>query len=178
MYGEQRGFMRKTLIAALFLLLSASSFATDSETETMAADNEEIGEFLSAFLPAGTNVGSCKITRSEPSKELESDEYLLDVESDNNKISMVVSNGGQIVVTSSETDGIVVIDTSSEVIKKGLKTTQELNFKAAVTQKEDGVQERILELSIVTKSQKTKGILKSTTSKTLNCGTTTEFKAN
>ncbi len=160
--------MKKTLLTALLLLASVSTFA--EQNEMRSADNNEIGLYLSTYLPAGSSVGSCMITRSEPSEKLGSKGYLLEVNTGMSTISLVVSHGGQISTTESETSGAVIVEASSDVTKKGLRTIQALNLKATATEKDDGTEEKKLELSIVTKSQKTRGFLKTSKNNAIDCG--------
>ena len=169
--------MKKTIITALFLLTSVTSFAQNVDVNTVIgsdfviedADINGLGVVLGLALPKGLKVGNCEVKLSH----VYGNPFMnavksvrLQIEGSNKNVDITLTDSGTFSSKETETSGDLIVDAANEKIKDGILTTQTIRVVSKATSK-DG--EDVTDLKIETKRDNGNGVMKIVKDKSIRC---------
>ena len=175
--------MKKTLISALFLLISISSFAQDSNTqvgpvwEVEPAGLDGLAIVLTLNLRPGQKIGECQVKYSNGEGSIMNGtvtSYSLVVEGKGKRVGIKLTQPGQLSSTgTSLKDYAYMLDAASVENKSGVKTIQ--TIKALVRPTRNAPynsqlkNEEVTDLVIVTQKQNAAGVMQVVNNQSIRC---------
>ncbi len=168
--------MKKTIITALFLLLSVSSFAQNVNVNTVVGSDYEVedtdvnglGVILGLALPKGLKIGNCEVKLSNVygNPFMNSVKaFRLQIEGSNKNVDITLTGSGTISSKETENHGDLIVDAANETVKAGILTTQVIRVVSKATRNGEYVTDLVIE----TKRDNGNGVMRVIKDKSIRC---------
>ncbi len=159
--------MKKTLVTALFILISTSAFASNAyKVEKISVPSMALNVFSNLDLDAGADIGNCRIIRKDYEGDIvnsKTEKFILEVDGQGKTAKIVIKQAG--TMSTSKKGTHVILGASSTTTSAGVKTSKNLR----VVIKTVNFNIKVSELSIVTKKSDSSGKMRVVRDQSLIC---------
>ena len=168
--------MRKSIIAALFLLLSVSAFAQNVNVNTVVGPDYQVEDvdvnglsiILGLALPKGSKIGNCtvKLSNVYGNPLMNSVKaFRLQIEGSNKNVDITLTSDGTLSTKENENHGDLILDAGNKTVKAGILTTQVIRVVSTATRNSEYVTDLVIE----TKRDNGNGVMRVIKDKSIRC---------